>query len=116
MLWREFMSGTGCKDTPHNYRVYKDLEVLYMNSAKTKEQIYEYGRKLVDNSITELEQRQIDELRQRIAKHKETLESLKKELESYKYLGMKDMVKYTRNSINMEKDKIRFCKEMLRGI
>ena len=50
MLFTEFMVGTGCKDNEYNHKVYRDLEVMYMNSDLTKEQIYEYGRKLVKNS------------------------------------------------------------------
>lgn len=53
MLYDEFLVGTGCKDNATNYAVYKDLEILYMNSNKTKEEIYEYGKKLVDNSLTQ---------------------------------------------------------------
>ena len=55
MMYCEFVAGTGCKDTPHNYKVFEDLEVMYMNSDLSKEQIYEYGKKLVDNSKTEKE-------------------------------------------------------------
>ena len=50
MLYREFVEGTGCKDNDHNYKVYKDLEIMYMNSDLSKAQIYEYGKKLVDNN------------------------------------------------------------------
>jgi NAD+--asparagine ADP-ribosyltransferase len=50
MLYNEFINGTGCKDNEHNYKVYKDLEVMYMNSDMSKAEIYEYGKKLVDNS------------------------------------------------------------------
>ena len=53
MMYNEFINGTGCKENDHNYKVYKDLEILYMNSDLTKEQIYEYGKKLVDNSKSE---------------------------------------------------------------
>lgn len=56
MLWHEFIAGTGCRDTEYNYQVYKDLEIMYMNSDMSKGKIYEYGRKLVDNSLTEAEQ------------------------------------------------------------
>ena len=52
MLYEEFMQGTGCRDNKDNYKVYKDLEILYMNSDLTKEQIYEYGKKLVNNDLT----------------------------------------------------------------
>lgn len=50
MLYNEFLAGTGCRDNKHNYKVYKDLEIMYMNSDMTKEDIYQYGRNLVDNS------------------------------------------------------------------
>ena len=53
MLYDEFLTGTGCRDNEKNYRVYKDLEILYMNSDLTKEKIYEYGKKLVDNSLSD---------------------------------------------------------------
>lgn len=50
MLYDEFIEGTGCAQNEHNYKVYKDLEILYMHSDLTKAEIYEYGKKLVDNS------------------------------------------------------------------
>ena len=53
MLYDEFLQGTGCRDNEKKYRVYKDLEILYMNSDLTKEKIYEYGKKLVDNSLSD---------------------------------------------------------------
>ena len=52
MMYSEFVKGTGCKQTEHNYKVFCDLEIMYMNSDLTKEEIYEYGKKLVDNSKT----------------------------------------------------------------
>lgn len=55
MMYNEFIKGTGCKDNEYNRRVYKNLGILYMNSDMTKEEIYEYGKKLVDNSKTEAE-------------------------------------------------------------
>lgn len=53
MLYSEFVEGTGCKENMHNFKVYRDLEVMYINSNLTKEQIYEYGKKLVDNDVKE---------------------------------------------------------------
>ena len=53
MLFSEFIEGTGCKDNMHNFKVYKDLEVMYMNSDISKEYIFEYGKKLVDNDVKE---------------------------------------------------------------
>lgn len=115
-MWNEFLEGTKCKDTPYNYQVYKDLEILYMNSDKSKSDIYEYGKKLVDNSKTDKEMAKIEELKERILKHREKLESYKRELESYKCLCMPEMVKYCRREIAKEKDTIRFLKDWLKSI
>ena len=54
MLYSEFIEGTGCQDNHHNFKVFQDLEVLYMNSDISKEHIYEYGKKLVRNDIREV--------------------------------------------------------------
>lgn len=53
MMYSEFVAGTGCKDTEYNYKVFKNLESMYMNTEMTKAEIYEYGKKLVDNSKSE---------------------------------------------------------------
>ena len=55
MLYSEFAENVGCRDNEHNHKVYADLEILYMNSDISKAEIYEYGKKLVDNSKTEKE-------------------------------------------------------------
>lgn len=61
MLYNEFIENTNCKDTEYNYKVYKSLEVLYMDNDKlTKEDIYKVGKKLVDNSLTEEEETTIE--------------------------------------------------------
>lgn len=66
MLYSEFVEGTGCRDNEYNYRVYKNLEVMYMNSDMSKAEIYEYGKKLVDNSKTERELQIEAEVREEI--------------------------------------------------
>ena len=50
MMYSEFVEGTGCRDNAHNRKVFENLEVMYMNSEMSKAEIYEYGKKLVDNS------------------------------------------------------------------
>ena len=55
MMYDEFVKGTGCKQNAHNYQVFRNLEVMYMNTDMSKQEIYEYGKKLVDNSKTEQE-------------------------------------------------------------
>ena len=58
MLYEEFLNGTVCKNTDYNYKVYKNLEELYINNdSLTKSDIYEVGKKLVDNSLTEEQKR-----------------------------------------------------------
>lgn len=49
-MYSEFVENTGCKQNEHNYKVFQNLEAMYMNTEMTKEEIYEYGKKLVDNS------------------------------------------------------------------
>ena len=85
MLYDEFLTGTGCKDNAHNYKVYKDLEVMYMNSEDiTKEKVYEYGRKLVDNSLTESQLAWNAEIDEQIAKLQVNISTWKEDLERYK--------------------------------
>ena len=77
MMYSEFVTGTGCKENDHNYKVFKNLEIMYMNSDMSKAEIYEYGKKLVDNSKSE-EQLKLE------AEIKDQIESLKAEIESEK--------------------------------
>ena len=72
-MYNEFINGTGCKENDHNYKVYKDLEILYMNSDLTKEQIYEYGKKLVDNSKSEEQIKFENEINEEIKGYKESI-------------------------------------------
>ena len=55
MMYSEFVKAVGCKQTEHNYKVFLDLEAMYMNTDLSKEDIYTYGKKLVDNSKTPAE-------------------------------------------------------------
>lgn len=123
MLYDEFLVGTGCRDTEYNFQVYKDLEILYMNSDKSKEEIYEYGKKLVDNSLTEKQIAWNAEIDADIARQKEYLDSLKGDLtyytEAYEYWKVSDMeyakqlrrsAKWTREQITIVRNKIRNLK------
>ena len=71
MLYSEFVEGTGCKENEHNYKVYKNLEIMYMNSDMSKQEIYEYGKKLVDNSKSEKEIELENTLKAQLAELKE---------------------------------------------
>lgn len=108
MMYSEFVEGTGCRDNEHNYKVFKDLEVMYMNSDLSKAQIYEYGKKLVDNTVVKtaeqikLEQEineQIDEHKTEIKKLRGWIADCQKYVDYWKEQGDKEMVAFYRNSI-----------------
>lgn len=80
MMYSEFIEGTGCKENAHNYKVFKDLEIMYMNSDLTKEDIYEYGKKLVDNSKSPEELKVEGELKIKLAETIERINEVKKEI------------------------------------
>lgn len=92
MLYTEFVQGTGCKDNEHNYKVYKDLEIMYMNSDMSKSDIYEYGKKLVNNSKSE-EQLKLE------AEINEEIKSLRQQIKYYKSMAdyYKEMAKYDKS-------------------
>lgn len=65
-MYSEFLDGTGCRQTDYNYQVYKRIEAAYMSDdTMTKADAYDWGRKLVDNSLTEEELGIIDDLEAR---------------------------------------------------
>ena len=123
MLWSEFVTGTGCKDSEHNYKVYKDLEVMYMNSDMSKSEIYEYGKKLVDNSKSESELKleaeikaEIKDLKDRIEYCKREIEYEKRNLEYWKEQKEKFMAGIKRDSINYYKNEIRIARNKITAL
>ena len=125
MLYSEFVAGTGCRETDHNYQVYKELEIIYMNTDCTKEHIYEMGRKLVDNSKTEAELKLEAEIKEEIESNKNMIEVYKKEVAWKKNLieadpydkefvkDCKRMIKYYNEQIKFHRNKINELKWVL---
>jgi len=125
MLYSEFVAGTGCRETDHNYQVYKELEIIYMNTDCTKEHIYEMGRKLVDNSKTEAELKLEAEIKEEIESNKNMIEVYKKEVAWKKNLieadpydkefvkDCKRMIKYYKEQIKFHRNKINELKWVL---
>lgn len=124
MLFSEFQAGTGCKDNEHNHEVYKNLEIMYMNSDMSKDQIYEYGKKLVDNSKSEDELRAEAEIKENIEWFKKEIELSKEDIERYTYyLGIfdskedqdwyKKLIKKRKAEIKDFRSRIRFLKQCL---
>lgn len=106
MLYNEFVEGTGCRDNEHNYRVYKELEIIYMNTDCTKAHIYEMGKKLVDNSKSEAELKLEAEIKAEIAEHKNEIDRYRRYVDDdtdmlnwWKEQGDKEMVAMCKNTI-----------------
>lgn len=121
MLYNEFVEGTGCKDNEHNYQVYKNLEIMYMNSDMSKAEIYEYGKKLVDNSKTEAELKLEAEVKEEIEGLKADLEWYKREIgyrkamvELWMEAEDKDMMKAEGNMIKYYRDAMKSAKARIK--
>lgn len=118
MLYNEFLAGTGAKNTEYNYQVYKSLESLYMsNDSMTKADVYEAGKKLIDNAPTEAEKQaeaMKDEARQYIAESEENISYYKSRISDYRYYlentteaaektRYRETIRNFRNQIKMER-------------
>jgi hypothetical protein len=124
MLYEEFVKGTGCKPTEKNYKVYKDLEVMYMNSDKTKEEIYEYGKKLVDNSKSEEQIRLENEIKAEIKSARNRIKTYTENAKYYEAIAKsetdsvwkkdyKGYARQERENARQERSKIRELKFIL---
>lgn len=91
MMYNEFLNGTGCKNNEHNFKLFERLEAMYNNTDMTKEEIYEFGKKLADNSLTEEEIRHNMLIDEKIEMLNKELEWAKGEVERLQiYLMMGD--------------------------
>jgi len=86
MMYSEFVEGTGCKDSEKNYQIYKELEILYMNSDCTKKHIYDMGKKLVDNSKTEEQIKLEARMQAEIKKCQDNIEYYKNKIKEIKWI------------------------------
>lgn len=123
MLYNEFIQGTGCRETDHNYQVYKELEIIYMNTDCTKEHIYEMGKKLVDNSKTEKElelerqiNEEIEEHKAKIEKYKKMLEWDQESLKVWKGDGDKTMIFSSKSAVSYDKEQIRYHRNQINAL
>ena len=122
MMYSEFVVGTGCKENEHNYKVFCNLEAMYMNTNMSKAEIYEYGKKLVDNSKSEHELKLEAEIRDRIEGLEAEIRSEKSYIEweaelmnNCKAAGYKDDVKMIRGTIKSAKDRIAELRREIAG-
>lgn len=130
MLYSEFLEGTGCRDNAHNYNLYKELEIIYMNTDCTKEHIYTYGKKLADNSKSETQINFENERKAEIEYHEREIERHKNDIDFYQILlkyeqeneqnkadmkHYRNMIKYNREEIKAHRVKIREQKWLLKN-
>lgn len=124
MLWNEFVEGTNCRDNEYNFKVYKDLEVLYMNyDAMTKEEVYKLGKKLVDNSPSEEELRLIRETQEAIADCEERIVCIQKSIrymeeaaELWKARGDEEFAKECLDKTKPSKKRVRELKAEIKRL
>lgn len=123
MMYSEFAEAVGCKDNDHNHKVFRELEIIYMNTDCSKAHIYEMGRKLVDNSKSEAELKieaevkaEIKEHKAEIAKYKEWIEQNEQMLSYWKEQMDKEMVAFYRNPIKGWKEEIRYHKNQIAAL
>lgn len=110
MLFSEFQENTNCRDNAYNHKVFSDLEVMYMNSDLTKEQIYEYGKKLVDNSKSKEELELEANINQQIADFKRNIKEMREEIKLRKNFLLTETdptwIKQWKNEIKWRKETI----------
>lgn len=123
MLYNEFLEGTGCRDNECNYQVYKDLEIMYMNSNISKARIYEYGKKLVDNSKSmkeiELEARikkEIESLKSEIGQYRDWIKQNQVSATYWNELGDKDMFAFYNGPIRAWKKEVNRAQAQIRAL
>lgn len=123
MMYSEFAEAVGCKDNDHNHKVFRELEIIYMNSDCSKAHIYEMGKKLVDNSKSEAEleveaevKAEIEEHKAEIAKYKEWIEQNEQMLSYWKEQMDKEMMAFYRNPIKHWKQEIRYHRNQIAAL
>lgn len=116
MMYSEFVKGTGCRENDHNYKVYKDLEVMYMNSDLTKEQIYEYGKKLVDNSKSPEQVALEEQLKAEIAELKQEIKFWQDKIDAYKMFFEMDGDPSWKKSIKSYREHVKALKMRISGL
>lgn len=123
MMYSEFAEAVGCKDNDHNHKVFRELEIIYMNTDCSKAHIYEMGKKLVDNSKSEEELRieaevnaEIEMLKREISNYRDWIETDEESMRLWKSYDDKEMVKRYRNSIKFWKEEIRIRRDRIAAL
>lgn len=112
MLYNEFIKNTGCRDTDQNFNIYKGLELVYMNTDLSKDEIYKLGKRLVNNGLTKEQQDHNSEIRSQIDALFDVIASDQSYLNRTPF-GDKETINYYKDSIRTNKQEIKRLKECL---
>lgn len=113
MMYSEFVEGTGCRENEHNYKVFQNLEVMYMNTNMSKEEVYEYGKKLVDNSKSEEQIKFENEINEQINSYKAEIKDFKEYIEQGKQYADDPFFK---SEIKCYKNQIKYCRNRIKEL
>ena len=127
MLYSEFVENTGCMANEFNHRLFLRLELIYMNDDTiTKEEIYDMGRKLMNNEkpqyILELE----NDLKEELEERKERIQNMRTEIKSWQSMikqeqenplwESKQLIHSWRGNIKWLREQIKIQKRKIEGI
>lgn len=127
MLYSEFVEHTGCVANAFNHRLFLRLELIYMNDDTiTKEEIYDMGRKLMNNEkpqyIIELE----NDLKEELKERKERIQNMRTEIKSWQSMikreqenplwESKQLIHSWRGNIKWLREQIKIQKRKIEGI
>lgn len=114
MLYSEFVENTGCRENDYNYTVYKRLELAYMNDDTfSKQEVYEWGKRLVNNDLTPEQKALNEEIRQAISVLNDDLTQAKYYLDRYKEYAR---TSYTREDRRYWNEQVRTQQEYIARI
>lgn len=112
MLYSEFINGTNCKDTEQNYNIYKGLELIYMNSDISKDEVYKMGKRLVNNDLTPEQKAHNAEIQEQIEELEQEIVNMQFWLDRTPYSD-KQSIKYYEREIKAKKLSIKTLKSLI---
>jgi len=114
MMYSEFVENTGCRDNDYNREVFRKLEIVYMNDeSMSKAEVYEWGKKLVNNDLTDEQKEWNQDRKTEIKFLTMSAEEWKERLVNYR--------DYARSSVTSEdrkywNEEVKYCQDKIKII
>ena len=112
MLYSEFINGTGCRDTEQNYNIYKGLELVYMSTEISKNDIYKLGKRLVNNELKESQKVHNAQIANEMQQLMQEISNMQSWLDITPW-GETESIKYYEREIKSHKQKIKQLKSLI---